>query len=260
MSLAVTRRLGLGITVALFMFGGGTASARESGDPIRLTWTEGDVAGMTPILSPQGAIIGFVEYYQHRHGDLLETTRVAHFRDGSSDEDQAAARIADGRLEALRGRSIIRDTTGTPIVDLQIDVPAGRITGFSGVGSDRDTYDERVELPPGTYWGPLIFIVVKNFEQNASDGRLVFRTVAPTPSPRVIDLELTREGNTVVTRPGGRLDVMRLSMRPTMNWLLDPIIQRIAPETEFFIRQGKPPALARFAGPRNYGGQEIRLE
>ena len=103
-------------------------------------------------------------------------------------------------------------------------------------------------------------IVVRNFEENSSDGRLVFTTVAPTPKPRVIDLELTREGAEVVTRPGGKLDVVRYSMKPTINWLIDPIIQRFAPETRFFIAPGKPPALARYEGPRNYAGQEIRLE
>jgi hypothetical protein len=247
---------------ALVLSGGplSAAAGRESGDPIGLKWTEGDVAGMTPILSPDGSkTIGFIEYHQNRRGDRLFATRVARFSDGSSDEDSVEARVGK-TLEALRGRSIIRDKKGTPIVDITIDVRAGRITGFSGVGKDRETYDETVELPPGTYWGPLIFIVVKNFEQNSTDGRLVFRTVAPTPKPRVIDLELTREGETVVTRPGGQLDVVRFSMKPTINFLIDPIVQRIAPETRFFVKPGKPPALARYEGPRNYAGQEIRLE
>lgn len=248
------------IAFALCLLGGSVAAARESGDPIRLKWTEGDVAGMTPITSPEGQTIGFVEYHQHRHGDVLETVRVARFSDGSSDEDQVEARIDGDRLEGVRGRSIIRDTTGNSIVDLQIDIPTGRITGFTGGLNDRQTYDEKVDLPPGTYWGPLIFIVVKNFDQNATDNKLVFRTVAPTPSPRVIDLELTREGKRVVSRPGGRLDVELLTMRPTVHWMLDPIIQKIAPETQFFISPGTPPALARYEGPRNYAGQEIRLE
>ena len=121
-------------------------------------------------------------------------------------------------------------------------------------------YDEHVELPAGTYWGPLIFIVVRNFEQNAADGRVVFRTVAPTPKPRVIDMELVRDGDAVVSPPGGKLDVVKLLLRPTINWLVDPIIQRIAPRTEFFVQPSAPPALARFEGPRNYAGQEIRLE
>jgi len=163
-------------------------------------------------------------------------------------------------LEALRGRSIIRDQHGTPTVDLTIDVTGGSITGFSGVGKDRETYDEKLELPAATYWGPLIFIVVKNFDQNASGGRVVFRTVAPTPRPRVVDLELVRDGHTSVTSPGGTLDVELLSLRPTINWLVDPIVRRIAPRTQFFIQPGSPPALARYEGPRNYMGQEIRLE
>jgi hypothetical protein len=239
---------------------GGAARARQPGEPIELKWIEGDVAGMTRILSADGTTtIGVVEYHQHRTGDLLDARRVARFVDGSSDEDQVEARVGD-TLVALGGRSILRDEHGTAVVDLTIDVSGGRITGFSGLGADRETYDEKVELPPGTYWGPLIFIVVRNFDQNAVDNRLSFRTVAPTPRPRVIDMELVRNGTTAVSSPGATLDVVKLELRPTINWLIDPIIQRIAPKTEFFMQPGAPPALARFEGPRNYGGQEIVLE
>ena len=234
--------------------------ARESGDPIQLKWMEGDVAGMTAIWSPDATkVIGSVEYHQHRQGDRLEATRVARFADGSSDEDQVEASVG-GTLEALRGRSIIRDQRGTSVVDLTIDVSGGRITGFSADGGNRTTYDQKVHLPVGTYWGPLIFIVVKNFDQNETDGRVVFRTVAPTPSPRVVDMELVRDGPAAVTPPGGKLDVVLLSLRPTINWLVDPVVRRIAPSTQFFIQPGSPPALARYEGPRNYAGQEIRLE
>jgi hypothetical protein len=234
--------------------------ALETGEPIRIVWGEGDVAGTTSILSPDGEKeIGFIEYHQRRTGDILAAVRVARFADGSSDEDQVQARIGT-TLEALNGRSILRDTSGKVTVDISIDVAGGRINGFTQTGDDKETFDYRVDLPAGTYWGPLIFLVLKNFDQNATDGRLVFHTVAPTPKPRAIDLELIREGSTSLQRPGGRLDVVRFVMRPTINWLIDPIIQRIAPETSFFVCPGEPPGLARFEGPRNYTGQEVRLE
>ena len=236
------------------------AAGRDAGDPIRLAWVEGDVAGMTSILSAGGAsTIGFVDYRQRRRGDVLEAVRIARFSDGSSDEDRVEARIGE-TLQTLRGRSIIRNAKAVATVDITIDVVGGRITGFSGLGDERQTYDESVELPPGTYWGPLIFIVIKNFEQNAADGRLVFRTVVATPTPRVFDLELLRQEATTMRRPGGKIDVVRFALRPTVNWLIDPIIRMFAPETNFFVRPGAPPGLARFEGPRNFAGQKIRIE
>ena len=239
----------------------GTAAAeRNAGDPIHLMWVEGDVAGMTSILSADGAsTIGFVEYHQRRRGDVLEAVRIARFKDGSSDEDQVEARIGE-TLQTVRGRSIIRNSKGVPTVDITIDVAGGRITGFSGLGEERETYDERVELPPGTYWGPLIFIAIKNFEQNAVDGRLVFRTVVPTPKPRVFDMELLRQEESTVRRPGGKIDVVRFALRPTVNWLIDPVLHMFTPDTAFFVMPGAPPALARFQGPRNFAGQTIRIE
>jgi hypothetical protein len=247
--------------LALILFAGsGVVRAVEPGDPIRLSWVEGDVAGLTHILDGgSGKTIGLVEYRQHRSGDVIEAVRVAHFADGSSDEDRAEARVGKS-LEAIRGRSIIRNRKGTPTVDISIDVATGHITGFSGLGKDRKEYDEKEKLTAGTYFGPLIAIVVRNFDENADGDKLVFRTVTVTPKPRVLDMELTREGTTSLAMPGLRPKVAKLTMRPTVNFLIDPIVQRLAPETNFFVQSGKPPAIVRFAGPRNYEKQKIRIE
>src|SRR5262245_35834271 len=57
----------------LVMLGVEPAVGREPGDPIRLEWVEGDMAGLTGISAPDGAkTIGFVQYRQHRKGDVLE--------------------------------------------------------------------------------------------------------------------------------------------------------------------------------------------
>jgi hypothetical protein len=236
------------------------AAGRDSGDPIRLAFVEGDVAGLTSIFSPDGkSTIGVVEYRQRRRGDILEVVRIARFTDGSSDEDRATVRIGK-TLQTLRGRSTIRNIKGVRTLDMTIDVTGGRITGFSGLGAKRALYDERVELPPGTYWGALILLVIKNFDQNATDGRLVFQTVVCTPKPRVIDMELLRQDQSSINRHGGRIDAVRFGLRPTVNWLVDPILRAFTPETNFFVQPGAPPALVRFEGLRNFAGQQIRIE
>lgn len=164
------------------------------------------------------------------------------------------------RLEAVRGRSIIRDRRGEVIVDVHIDVENDRLHGFWMDGGERKEFDEQAELPPGTYWGPLIFIVLKNFAANAEQDRVRFRTVAPTPRPRVLTMELVRDGASTLDRPGGALGVHDYILRPNVGWAVDPIIHALIPSTRFFVEPGNPPALARFDGPRNYAGQEIRLE
>jgi len=245
------------IAVAVLL-GARPADAREAGSGITLAWTEGDVAGQTAITGDDGRTVGVVLYHQHRRGDVLECTRVSRFEDGSSDEDTAVARV-DRTLVALRGRSIIRNRQGKPIVDLKIDVAGGRVTGFYDDGT-RHEVDEAIALPPDTYWGPLIFMVVKNFDANADDDRVVFKTVAPTPKPRVLTMELVRTGRTRIRRMGDDVPVERFSLRPTFGWLVDPILHRMVPSTEFFVEPGAPPSLARYAGPRNYDGQEIVLQ
>jgi hypothetical protein len=236
------------------------AIAREPGEPIRIVWKEGDVAGQSPILGPHGgAPIGVVEYHQHLDGNELETIRVARFTDGSSDEDTAVARI-NKTLEGVRGRSIIRDSGGKTIVDIEIDVAAGHVKGFYDDGGKHQDVDMHESLDPATYWGPLIFIVAKNFDANVEDGRVRFKTVAPTPKPRVLTMELADQGAKQWKRMGRSFGVESYVLRPTLGWMLDPIVHRLVPSTEFLVEPGKPPSLARYAGPRNYAGQEIVLE
>ena len=236
------------------------AGATEPGEPIRLAYVEGDVAGMSSILSADGgSVIGFVEYRQHRRGDVLEISRISHFKDGSSDEDRVEAHV-DKTLRTIRGQSIIRNTEGTPTVDITIDIAAGRITGFSGLGKARESYAQDAKLSPATYWGPLLNIVLKNFDDNAVDGELAFHTVVPTPKPRVFDMEFVRKEAGSTSRAGGRISNVRFALSPTVNFLLDPIIRMFTPKTDFFMQPGHPPAMARFAGPRNYAGQKIRIE
>jgi len=243
-----------------WLLSGTSTAAADPTPPITLEYVEGDLAGSTTIWSEDGKrVMGFIEYRQHRQGDRLHITRTAHFRDGSSDEDEADVRVGP-HLESISGRSIIRDAQGKPIVDLRIDVVGKRITGFYLDDGKREEVDEAADIGPGTYWGPLFNIVLKNFDANASGDSLVFQSILPTPMPRIVDLELTRAGAATVRRTGGSIAVTRFTLLPTVNFLIDPILQRFVPKTEFFMDSGKPPALARFAGPRNYAGQPMRLE
>jgi hypothetical protein len=56
------------------------------------------------------------------------------------------------------------------------------------------------------------------------------------------------------------LEAVRFALRPTVNWLIDPVIRMLTPETNSFVKPGAPPGLARFEGPRNFAGQKIRIE
>jgi hypothetical protein len=249
------------LIIALFVLLGVPVVAwADPTPPIKLKYTEGDFAGATTIWSEDGKrVMGFIEYRQHLRGHRLHIERVAHFRDGSSDADDADVKVG-ARLESISGRSIIRDTRGKPIVDLKIDVAGKRVTGFYIENGKREAVDEEVDIGPGTYWGPLFNIALKNFDVNADGDTLVFQSILPTPKPRVIDMELKRDGKVTVRRTGGSVKATRYTLLPTANFLIDPILQRLAPKTEFFTDAGTPPAVARFAGPRNYAGQPMRLE
>jgi hypothetical protein len=251
------------LSLLLCLFAGALPSAARAAVAehlLRLAWHEGDVAGFSSILSPDGSkTIGIIEFHQHMRAGVLRIQRVARFFDGSSDEDQVDVRVGK-TLESVGGRTIIRDTKGRATVDLRIDVARGRITGFSGTGADRTEYDEEVALTPATYWGPLIFILLKNFEENAVDGTLAFRTVIATPRPRVIGMELQAQDATALRLHGTKMPATKYRLRPAIHPLIDPIVRLFAPDTFFFIQGGTPPAMVRFEGPRNYAGQTIRIE
>jgi hypothetical protein len=102
--------------------------------------------------------------------------------------------------------------------------------------------------------------VLKNFDANATDGRLVFRTVAPTPKPMVLDMAITDGSKSELDRLGTHLEARRFALSPTFHWAVDPIVRMIAPRATFWMLPGAPPALARYAGPRNYARQEIVIQ
>jgi hypothetical protein len=244
------------LLMLLVLVAANAARARTSDDPVRLAWDEGDLAGVVSIRSADGReTLGVVSYLQRRRDGMLHTERVARYRDGSSDEDTIDATV--GReLRVIAGRTVVRDAAGRAVVDLAIDVQGGRIRGTAG---DR-TYDEAVALPAGTYWGPLVFLVLKNFDQNATDGRLAFRTVVPTPAPRVLDVELVRGGRSTVERAGTAVPTVAFSLAPAAGGAADPGIQPVLVRADFLVLPGAPPALARFTGPRNFAGDRIRVE
>lgn len=236
------------------------AAARDANDPIRMVYVEGDLAGYSNVFAKDGSQpIGFVEYVQHRKADTLEAKRVAWFNDGSSDEDSVVAKVGK-TLRLVRGQSIIRDSAGAPTVDMNVDVAQGRVWGFYGQGKERQEFDERGEIAPGTYFGPLVNLVLKNFDANAEGGKLVFHTIVPTPGPRQLDMEVARGSASTIQRPGHAISVVQYVMRVTVHPILNPIVRMVTPETNFFQTSDVPPALVRFAGPRNYAGQEIRIE
>jgi hypothetical protein len=236
------------------------AAARDAGEPIKLAYDEGDVAGIVSIFAKEGNDpIGIVQYTQRRKGDTIEAKRIAFFNDGSSDEDSAVAKVGK-TLRTVRGESIIRDTAGQPIVDMHVDVGQGRVWGFYGQGEERTEFDEHGNVPAGTYFGPLINLVLKNFDANAAGGKVVFHTVVPTPSPRKLDMEVSRGDSSTIQRPGHPVAVVQYVMRVTLNPILNPLVHMMTPDTMFFQTTDSPPAMVRFAGPRNYAGKEIRIE
>jgi hypothetical protein len=228
--------------------------------PIGLQWVEGDYAGVTSIWSADGKkVIGTVSYHQYRDGDRLHVSRVARFADGSRDEDEAVVRVGK-TLESISGRSRILDKRGKATVDLRIDVASRRLSGFYVEDGEKQTVDEEADIGPQTYWGALYMLVLKNFAANAAGDTLVVQSILPTPKPRVIDMEFSRDGSARVQRAGLTIEAERYTLLPTVNFLVDPILQRLVPKTIFLVDPGKPPLLARFEGPRNYQGQMMRIE
>jgi hypothetical protein len=252
----MTRILGL-----LLLIMASAPACADPTSPIRLEYLEGDYAGATTIWSEDGErVIGHIAYRQHRlPGDILRMERIAHFADGSRDEDKADVRVGK-HLEAVGGRSIIRDTAGTATVDLRIDVEGRRVRGFYLDDGEKIEFDAEVDIGPGTYWGPMFMLVVKNFATNAVDDTVVVQSVLATPKPRVLAMEFARDGTASLRRSGGSTDTARITLLPTIHFLIDPIVQRLVPKTHFYVDDGKPPSLARFQGPRNYAGQMIRIE
>ncbi len=148
--------------------------------------SQGTYHGFLLLRSEAGKELAAGDLVQVAHGNRVSSRLTFHFADGSLDDDQATY-SQRGSFHLLRDHHIQRGPSFPKPLDLEIDVPSGKVI-------DRvagKTSEEQMKLPADLYNGMAITIMT-NLSPKTPTTRISMLVVAG--KPRLVHLDITPDG------------------------------------------------------------------
>ena len=234
-------------------------SAPSTAEPIKVRLKEGVSRGFLVLAPPGGSPIAFGELRQKPVGNAIESRLVLQFRDGSLfDETVTFTQAGVFRLEAYRH---LQQGPSLPTAAISFDRKSGQ---YQARTQEKKGDEEKVatgvlDMPADLYNG-LTLTLLKNLPGGTP---ALVKIAAFTPKPRLIEAQLTAEGEDKVrvgpaakkaTRHLVKLEVQGLA------GLIAPIIGKDPPDLRYWLVSGEVPAFVRFEGAMYLNGPVWRLE
>jgi hypothetical protein len=122
-----------------------------------------------------------------------------------------------------------------------------------------ETLEGTLDLPPDVYNG-MVLAVAKNLPKGA---RASVRVVAFTPSPRLIELDISPTGEHKMMVGALTKTATRYTFKPQLgSWLtlFATLLRRVPAEYHVWIATDDVPAFVRFEGPLTPTGPVWRIE
>jgi hypothetical protein len=227
--------------------------------PVRVRFTEGTTRGFLAIRTPQGDRIGHGELTQKPRGDEIDNRLLLQFKDGSVyDEVTTYSQRGVFRLEAYR---LTQRGPSFPGAEISFDRKTGRYRAKTRErgGAPEDVASGELEMPADLYNG-MALLLVKNLPPGeVATGQLaVF-----TPKPRLLKMELHREGEDRVAFAGAAKQATRYLVNLEIGGiagLIASFIGKTPPDLRYWLVLGEVPAFARFEGAMFLNGPVWRVE
>jgi hypothetical protein len=227
--------------------------------PVRVRFTEGVTRGFLAIRTPQGELIGHGELRQKPRGDEVDSRLLLQFKDGSvHDEVTTYSQRGVLRLESYkltqRGRSF-------PGAEVAFDRKTGRYQAKTRerAGGSEDAASGELEMPLDLYNG-MALLVLKNL---APGERATGQLAAFTPKPRLLRMELGREGEDRVVFAGDAKQATRHLVNLEVGGVTGVVASMIGknpPDLRYWLVLGEVPAFVRFEGAMFLNGPVWRVE
>ena len=253
-NLHMLRRVALGLALALSALSGAAHAA-----PVAVRVPEGTTRGFLVLRDRDGTAIAHGELTQKPSGAMLVSRLVLNFADGSLfDETLTFSQQKVFRLERYH---FVQRGPSFPASDITFDRATGRYQARTQdkPGGEEKQAAGRFEFPPDLYNG-MALTLLKNLP---TGGGTSVQMVAFTPEPRLIRMELTREGEDRV-RVGPKVKV---ATRYLVNLEIGGVTGVVAamigkdpPDLRYWVIAGEVPAFARFEGAMYLNGPVWRLE
>jgi hypothetical protein len=184
---------------------------------------------------------------------------VFRFTDGSLREETAVF-SQRGTFHLLTYHLVQKGRTFPQAQDMTIDSSSGQvIVRYTDDGKEK-VESERLDVPPDVANG-MLFTVLKNL--NSNDPPATVALVVATPKPRLVKLELTRQGQEPFSVAGDRRMATHYVLHVDIGGITGAIASLLGkqpPDLHVWVLGGAAPAFVKFEGPMYLGGPVWRIE
>jgi len=227
--------------------------------PVPVRFLEGLTHGFLVLRTLDGALIASGDLFQSARSGEVESRMLLHFKDLFEEKvvftQQRVFTLKDYRL-MQRGPAFTDDTE----ISLERATGKYRVKSKGHKDGKEEVHEGTLDLPLDVYNGGMILTVAKNLPKGASE---TVHTVAFTPKPRLIQLELTPAGEQKVLVGALARTATDYVFKPKLGVLLKlaaTVLGRVPPDSHAWIVASDMPAFVRFDGPLSITGSVWRLE
>ena len=213
----------------------------------------GTLHGFLALRTIQGETLAAGELVQLVRGNQVVTKLVLHFKDGSLD-DESTVYTQRGAFQLVNNHHVQRGPSFPQPLDMQIDTATGVVTYRSdGVGGGK-IETKRFDLPVDLANG-LLPTLLMNLPESTRGITLPF--VAATPEPRLVNIDIARNGNEAFWIGGIRRTAARYRLKIRLGGLAGlfaPAVGKEPADIHVWILEGEAPLVVRLEGQFYAGG------
>jgi len=227
--------------------------------PIRVRLIEGNFRGFLVLRLLDGTAIAYGEMSQKPTGNVLESRTMLRFKDGSLyDESATFSQKGVFRLENYR---LDQHGPSYPTLEVSFDRKSGQYKARSQANKDdKEKVASGKFMMPDDLYNGMALMLLKNLPGGA--GATVHMAVF-TPDPRLIEMELSWEGEDEVLLGGRAMKTMRSLVKLKIGGLtgvIASLIGKSPPDLRYWLVTGDVPAFVKFEGAMFLNGPVWRLE
>ena len=232
-----------------------------SAAPVSVRFIEGATHGFLALRTANGDLIATGDLLQVGRRGQVESRMVFRFKDGSVRDETVV--FTQQRVFTMQSYHLVRRGPAfTEDTEISLERASGkyRVNTKARKDGQEKVLDGTLELPTDVYNG-MVITVAKNLHKGASE---TVHTVAFTPTPRLIQLELAPAGEHKVLIGELAKTATHYVLRPRLGpWLkvFATLLGRVPPDSQaWIVTDNEPPAFVRFEGPLDPTGPVWRVE
>jgi len=244
------------LTICLGVFG--TASLRAQLLAVR--HPEGVTHGFLLLRTLENETLAVGDVIQDSNGDRVTSQVIFRFKDGSV-HDERVSYSQKRRFRMLEYRLSQKGPAFKTQTELFINGTSGEVTVHSWDEKGKEKVESSHEKLPADLANGMIPILTKNLPTDGSAPTASL--LVATPKPRLMKLEIRREGEDPFVVGGSSRNAMRYALKISIRGvagIVAPLIGKEPPEIHVWVMEGEAPTLLRSEGPLYEGGPVWRID